>query len=199
MNAQEAITKIKLMLGLNEETTPAIPEPTIENVELAEATLVDGTVVRVDGEFEPGKSIFVVTEEGDVPAPDGAHETTDGLIVTTEGGVIVSIEEKAAEEAPAEEEVVVEEASAEFEEEATEQFSEDFVNSIVDTLKPALDQIDALRNEIASLKSEFNAFSEAPATKKITNNLSDYKANIADKHEARFNALKQIRKTSLNK
>ena len=195
MNANEAITKIKLMLGLNEETTPAIPEPTIENVELAEATLVDGTVVRVDGEFEPGKSIFVVTEEGDVPAPDGAHETTDGLIVTTEGGVIVSIEEKAAEEAPAEEapaeEVVVEEASAEF--------SDEFVSSIVDTLKPALEQIDALRNEIASLKSEFNAFSEAPATKKITNNLSDYKATIADKHEARFNALKQIRKTSLNK
>ena len=195
MNANEAITKIKLMLGLNEETTPVIPEPTIENVEFAEATLVDGTIVRVDGEFEPGKSIFVVTEEGDVPAPDGAHETTDGLIVTTEGGVIVSIEEKAAEEAPAEEapaeEVVVEEASAEF--------SDEFVSSIVDTLKPALEQIDALRNEIASLKSEFNAFSEAPATKKITNNLSDYKANIADKHEARFNALKQIRKTSLNK
>ena len=192
MNANEAINKIKLMLGLNEETTPAIPEPTIENVELAESTLVDGTVVRVDGEFEPGKSIFVVTEEGDVPAPDGAHETTDGYIVTTEGGVIVSIEEKAAEEAPAAEEtVVVEEASAEF--------SEDFVNSIVDTLKPALEQIDALRNEIASLKSQFNAFSEAPATKKITNNLADYKANAATQHEARFNALKQIRRNSLNK
>ena len=191
MNANEAINKIKLMLGLNEETTPAIPEPTVENVELAEATLVDGTVVRVDGEFEVGKALVVVTEEGDVPAPDGAHETTDGYIVTTEGGVIVSIEEKAAEEAPAEEEVVVEEASAEF--------SEDFVNSIVDTLKPALAQIDALRNEIASLKSEFNKFSEAPATKKITNNLADYKAQAATKHEARFNALKEIRRNSLNK
>ena len=189
MNANEAINKIKLMLGLNEETTPAIPEPTIETVELAESTLVDGTVVRVDGEFEPGKAIVVVTEDGDVPAPDGAHETTDGLIVTTEGGVIVSIEEKAAEEAPVEEEtVVVEEASAEF--------SEDFVNSIVDTLKPALDQIDALRNEIASLKSQFNSFSEAPATKKITNNLQDYKQSEQEKHEARFAMLQQIRKNS---
>lgn len=191
MNAQEAITKIKLMLGLNEETTPVIPEPTIENVELAEATLVDGTVVRVDGDFEVGKAIVVVTEEGDVPAPDGAHETTDGMIVTTEGGVIVSIEEKAAEEAPAEEEVVVEAA-----EEATAEFSEEFVNSIADTLKPALDQIDALRNEIASLKSQFNAFSEAPATKKITNNLQDYKQSEQEKHEARFAMLKQIRRNS---
>lgn len=189
MNANEAINKIRLMLGLNEETTPVIPEPTVENVELAEATLVDGTVVRVDGEFEVGKAIVVVTEEGDVPAPDGAHETTDGYIVTTEGGVIVSIEEK-AEEMP-EEEVIIEEASA--------KFSEDFVNSIVETIAPALKQIDALRNEIASLKSEFNAFSEAPATKKITNNLADYKATAATQHEARFNALKQIRKNSLNK
>lgn len=188
MNAQEAITKIKLMLGLNEETTPVIPEPTIETVELAEATLVDGTVVRVDGEFEVGKSIFVVTEEGDVPAPDGAHETTDGVIVSTEGGVIVSIEEKVVEEAPVEEEVIVEEASA--------QFSEEFVSSIVDTLKPALDQIDALRNEIASLKSEFNSFSEAPAAKKITNNLQDYKQSEQQKHEARFAMLQQIRKNS---
>ena len=198
MNANEAITKIKLMLGLNEETTPVIPEPTIENVEFAEAELVDGTVVRVDGEFEPGKAIMVVTEEGDVPAPDGAHETRDGLIVTTEGGVIVSIEEKAAEEAPAEE-APAEEASAEFEEEAEAQFSEDFVNSIADTIAPALAEIEKLRNEIATLKSDFSAFSEAPATKKITNNLADYKANAASQHEARFAALKQIRKITLNK
>jgi hypothetical protein len=193
MNANEAITKIKVMLGLNEETTPVIPEATIENVELAEATLVDGTVVRVDGEFETGKAIFVVTEEGDVPAPDGAHETTEGLIVTTEGGFIVSIEEKAPEEEveEVEETVVVEEASAEF--------SDEFVNSIVDTLKPALDKIDALRNDLAGLKAEFSDFKEAPATKKITNNLQDYKATAATQHEARFNALKQIRKDSLNK
>ena len=196
MNANEAITKIKVMLGLDNEVTETIadaPEVTVENVELAEAQLVDGTVVRVDGEFEPGKAIVVVTEEGDIAAPDGAHETTDGLIVTTEGGIIVSIEEKAAEEAPVgeEETVIVEEASAEF--------SDEFVNSIVDTLQPALDKINALRDELAGLKAEFSTFKEAPATTKITNNLQDYKANAATEHEARFNALKQIRKGQFNK
>lgn len=183
MNAFEAITKIKVMLGLQEETTA-----TVESVEFAEATLVDGTVVKVDGEFEVGKTIFVVTEEGDVPAPDGAHETTDGLIVTTEAGVIVSIEEKTAEETPEEapaEEVVVE---------AKAEFSEDFVNSLVETLAPALDKIEALRNDLASLKAEFSSFKEAPATKKITNNLQDYKTEQMSKHDARFEALKQIRK-----
>jgi len=186
MNAIEAITKIKVMLGLQEETTA-----TVESVEFAEATLVDGTVVRVDGDFEVGKPIFVVTEEGDVPAPDAQHETTDGLIVTTEAGVIVSIEEKTAEETPAEE-VVVE---AKTETPATEaQFSEDFVNSLVETLAPALDKIEALRNDLANLKAEFSTFKEAPATKKITNNLQDYKTEQMSKHDARFEALKQIRK-----
>jgi len=186
MNAFEAITKIKVMLGLQEETTA-----TVESVEFAEATLVDGTVVKVDGEFEVGKTIFVVTEEGDVPAPDGAHETTDGLIVTTEAGVIVSIEEKIAEETP-EEEAPAEEVVVE----AKSEFSEDFVNSLVETLAPALDKIEALRNDLASLKAEFSTFKEAPATKKITNNLQDYKTEQMSKHEARFEALKQIRKNS---
>jgi len=188
MNANEAINKIKLMLGLDNETTSVTSEAIIGNVELAEATLVDGTIVRVDGDFEVGKAIVVVTAEGDIPAPDGAHETTDGLIVTTEGGIIVSIEEKAPE---AEEVVEVEEASAEF--------SEEFVNSIVGTLKPALDKIDALRKELAGLKAEFSTFKEAPATKKITNNLQDYKVEAETKHEARFAALQQIRKQSFNK
>ncbi len=186
MNANEAINKIKLMLGLDNETTSVTSEAIIANVELAETQLVDGTVVKVDGDFEVGKAIFVVTEDGEIPAPDGAHETIDGYIVTTEGGVIVSIEEKVMEET-----VEVEEASAEF--------SEDFVNSLVGTLKPTLDKIDALRKELAGLKAEFSTFKEAPATKKITNNLQDYKVEAATKHDARFAALQQIRKQSFNK
>jgi hypothetical protein len=41
----------------------------------------------------------VQTPEGEyVPAPDGTHETSDGLLVTTEGGVITAIEPKEVEE-----------------------------------------------------------------------------------------------------
>ncbi len=34
------------------------------------------------------------SEEGVIPAPDGVHETTDGLLVTTKDGVVELIEEK---------------------------------------------------------------------------------------------------------
>jgi len=61
---------------------------------------VDGTVVRFPGEsLEIGSVLEVQTPEGEyVPAPDGTHETADGLLVTTEGGVITAIDEKDEEE-----------------------------------------------------------------------------------------------------
>lgn len=199
MNAKEAINSIKVLLGLETEATP-------EEVQFAEETLVDGTVVRTEGDLEAGKALMVVTEEGEVPAPDGAHETSGGLIITTESGVIVSVEEKVADEAPAEEpaaeaEVVVEaEAEADLEVEVeSEDTTADFAQEIANIISPALDEIKSLKDEINSLKSEFSSFKDEPATKKITNNLQDYKNTANSAHEARFAALKEIRKAHFNK
>jgi prophage DNA circulation protein len=68
-----------------------------EVVELKEATLTDGTIIKYDS-LEVGSMVMVITEEGEVPAPDAAHQLEDGTIVTTEGGAITEIVE--AEEAP---------------------------------------------------------------------------------------------------
>ena len=126
MTAQEALYKIRVMLGVEDtnEEVSLETETDTEDVQLAEATLVDGTKVKTEGEFEVGKQLFVVTEEGDIPAPEGLHETTEGIIVGVDAeGIIISIEE------PAEEEVVVEEK---------EEFGEDLVNQIVGALSPKL-------------------------------------------------------------
>jgi hypothetical protein len=72
MTAHEALGKIRVMLGLEEvesETTVVETKTETTNIELAEATLLDGTIVKTEGEFEVGKQLFVVTEEGDIPAP----------------------------------------------------------------------------------------------------------------------------------
>jgi len=82
MTKEEAINKIRILLGAETKTEA-----------FAQATLVDGTEVSVEGDFEVGKSLSVVTEEGNIPAPEGTHETTDGALVTVdESGVITSIE-----------------------------------------------------------------------------------------------------------
>ena len=81
-----------------------------------DAKLVDGTIVRVEPALEIGASVAVVGEDAEVvPAPDGEHELESGVIVRTEGGVIVEIlepevEEEAEEEK--EEEMAAEEVPA---------------------------------------------------------------------------------------
>jgi hypothetical protein len=84
-------------------------------MKFAELTLVDGTIVSFEGEEAVvGTALNVIGLEGVVPAPDGTHETTEGLLITTVDGIITNIETKAMEapEAP-ENEVIVEFASKE--------------------------------------------------------------------------------------
>lgn len=68
------------------------------NVKLAKATLADGTEITLTPSLEEGATVMVVTAEGEVPAPDGTHELSDGTMITTTAGVIVSIESKEGEE-----------------------------------------------------------------------------------------------------
>jgi len=171
MTAAEAIKTIKVMLGVDQ-----VVETTVTEVKLAEATLVDGTVVKVEGEFEVGKQLVVVTAEGDVPAPEGIHETTEGLLVTVDAeGVITNLEEK-------EEEV---------EAEATEAtLSEDFVKQIVNIIDTRFNE---LNNKLQNLNQEFSAFKDEPAGKKITNNLNETNQFQGDIATARFEKIVEFR------
>ena len=186
MTAQEALGKIRVMLGLNEvelDETKVVKDADVEttettDIELASATLVDGTIVKTEGEFEVGKQLVVETEEGDIPAPLGSHETTDGQVISVDAeGVIVSIEE-----------VVVEE------EEKEQEFSNDFVSELINTLKPSLDKIEELSNDIKTLKGEFMAFKDEPGSAKIYNNLDDYKQRENDLINGRISKLIELRK-----
>jgi len=183
MTAQEALYKIRVMLGVedtNEEVSLETKTST-EEVKLAEATLVDGTVVKTEGEFEVGKQLFVVTEEGDIPVPEGLHETSEGVIIgVDEAGIIVSIEEPA-------EEVIVEEK---------EQFGDDLVNQIVGALSPKLDD---LQKQINSIKGEFHEFRDGPATDKIRNNIGAMNKVEQSIHDARMATILEMRKQSFRK
>lgn len=191
MTANEALGKIRVMLGLSEvelDETKVVGDTDAETTEtteitLASATLVDGTIVKVEGDFEVGKQLVVETEEGDIPAPEGSHETTDGQIVSVDAeGVIVSIEE-----------VVVEE-------EQKEEFNDDLVNTLVNALKPSLDKIEELSNEVNKLKGEFMEFKDEPGAPKVFNNLNDYNTKESELINGRIAKLVELRKNkSLNK
>ena len=88
MNAKETLKEIRTMLGFSDEEV---------KVEMATATLTDGTIIEWEGELAVGTAIFVQTAEGNIPAPDATHEVEGGLLVTTEGGFVTEIVEPQVE------------------------------------------------------------------------------------------------------
>lgn len=181
MTATEALDKIRVMLGLEQvESTTEVETKTETTIELAEATLVDGTIVKVEGDFEVGKSLVVVTDEEEIQAPEGNHETTDGVIVSVdENGVITAIEE-----------VVVEEEKEE------QNFSDDLISQLVGAIQPSLDKIEELSNEVKALKGEFHEFKDEPAGMKVSNNLSDYKKAEDNILESRMEKIIELRRAN---
>ena len=91
MNTNDMIKKIKEVVGLSEE------------VKLEQQTLENGTVLEAES-FEPGKEIFIVTEDEKVAVPVGEYEMEDGrILIVAEEGLIAEIKAE-EEEVEAEEE-----------------------------------------------------------------------------------------------
>jgi hypothetical protein len=183
MDSKEAITKIKVLLGL---------EPDTVELQFAEATLVDGTTVRVEGELEAGKPLFVVGEEGEIPAPAGQHETTTGMLVTVDDNGMIT--EVTAIEVEAEEEEETEEVQ--MEEEVVVEMTEDdkkkveMADALVETLLPYLEQIDEMKEKVAEVEAQMAKMSAEPAAKRIKRN-----ENFQDERSSRVDRLITLKKT----
>ena len=192
MTVNDAITKLKVMLGAD------TAEVTVVENKFAEATLVDGTEVYTEGELQDGAILFVRAGEGaseDPFAPEGKHETTDGLLITVgESGEITNVEEKGSEES-------VSEAEESFEEEEEVIVKEkDFdldgmLEGIATMLEPYRDEIKELKEELSVLTSRFNEVADEPAAKKVANTFSQEAQNRATTAEARFERLVSLRKS----
>jgi hypothetical protein len=99
MNAETILDRIMVKLGINEPVA----------VELEQVKTEDGQAIFEADAFEVGQAIFIVTEDGKIPAPAGEFAMEDGNIVEVdENGVIVEIAKKEAEV----EEEIVEEVEA---------------------------------------------------------------------------------------
>lgn len=63
-----------------------------------DATLEDGTAIFIETEDDVlvSKKVFVVSEQGNAPAPDGEHKLADGRIIVVKAGIIEEVKEAAA-------------------------------------------------------------------------------------------------------
>ena len=140
MNSKEVLTEIRTLLGFGEDK---------KEVEMATATLVDGTIVEWEGELAVGTAIFVQTGEGLIPAPDSVHEIEGGLLVTTEGGVVTEIVEP------------TEEVEIEVEAEVAEFASLESFNELANKFVEALARVEALEKKLEDREAAFNSMKEA--------------------------------------
>jgi hypothetical protein len=203
MTVNDAIGKLRVMLGAATETvvemeTEEKVEETVE-IKAAEATLVDGTEVYTEGELETGAILFVRAGEGvseDPFAPEGVHETTEGLLITVgENGEISSIEEQAPVEAEdKEEEVEVEMEDEEKKEEKKEFDAEELLEGVANLLQPYTEEIKELKEELSVLTSRFNDVADEPAAKKVRNTFSQDAETQKSLTERRLESLISIRK-----
>jgi hypothetical protein len=160
-NEKTAISEIKNLMkkfGFYTET-PIVEEKFLD------AKLKDGTVIKVEGEeLVEGAKVVVVTEEGEVPAPDGVHELEDGSKVETKEGVVAKIEAPAMEEEP----------KVEIEVEAEEEVVEDKVDVteelyalLKDMMEKISDKMKKMEEKMEKVENDFENFKKEPATSKI--------------------------------
>jgi molybdopterin converting factor small subunit len=177
MNAKETLKEIRTMLGFSDEPVA---------VELATATLTDGTVINYEGELAIGTAVFVQTAEGDIPAPDATHELEGGMLVTTVDGIVTEIVEP----------------EVEIEVEAEEFATVSAFNEVVAKMETAIAELTA---KVATLTASNNNHKEAMSKaidliEKVADLPSEEptKTPVSNKKNDQFEALKRL-KNSLNK
>jgi H2-forming N5,N10-methylenetetrahydromethanopterin dehydrogenase-like enzyme len=103
MNAETTLDRVMIALGIKSKESEAI------NINLEQVKTLDGQATFDAEVFEVGSPIFVVTPDGNIPAPQGEFAMEDGTIVTVdEKGYIAEI--SSAEEEMVEEEVEMQNA-----------------------------------------------------------------------------------------
>ena len=137
-----------------------------------DAKLVDGTQIKVEGDaVVEGAKVVVVTEEGEIPAPDGVHELEGGMKVETKEGVIARIEEKVSEDM---EEVEIEGPKGSEVEVDMPDPMDEFVALVKDMMEKISEKMKSMEDKVESMNADFNAFKKEPAGKKISDGKTDF-------------------------
>jgi hypothetical protein len=189
MNAYEKVMnelgKIKSMF---ETATEETVETTFET-----ATLLDGETTIEFETLEAGQQVFIVTPEGRIPAPEGTHALGGdytGVTITVDADGFISevMDERGspADQAPTEQAPVEQSMSAEE--------IETIINgklstltttfeAVVESLKSISEDNASLRNEIATLKADFESFKALPSNETKENEKFSRAGNLTAKQQ----------------
>lgn len=191
MTVNDMVKKLRVML--------AVDEAVVTEAIFADAELVDGTIVYTEGELAVGATLLVKVDEGEESpyAPEGIHETVNGLLIGVgPNGEIMEISEVEAEAKPEE---IIEEVMEEVEvevpvSEAAIPATEELLTGIAEMIAPFTEEIAALTEEVTELKAKFAVIADEPAAKPIRNTFAENKKIADDNLSQRMDFLRSIRK-----
>jgi len=152
-----------------------------------DAKLSDGTAVKVEGDAVAiGAKVLIVTEQGEMPAPDGVHELEGGDKIEVKDGVITYVE-------PVNEPAEVEVEAGKMKDKPEMMAAEaDEIIAILKELVMALEaKYAAVKSEVEDVKAELNAFKKQPAAAPIKNGKTDFNkvSKTDDLLDARVSAI----------
>ena len=118
MTSSEALLKIRhLLFGKNQ---------------FASLKTLDGVELTIEGDVELEKEIYIITPDGEIPAPEGEFQLEDGLKLRIKDGKVEKIDY--TEQEVKDEEEVMEEEEVKVEEEKVEMVSAELIDgTIVET------------------------------------------------------------------
>lgn len=172
-----------------------------------DATLKDGTKIKVDGDqLLAGGKVVVVTPDAEIPAPDGVHELEDGTKVETKDGVIVSVME-VAEEPSVEVEVSAGMGEGENDpmgepkapvEKGVVEPQDEIMSLLKDFVSRVAEKMSQMETQMKEVQSQFEAFKKEPSAKKIANGKTDFnKTNNSDDIDAKLATIMSLRKNNI--
>jgi hypothetical protein len=147
---------------------------TTQKQTFADYKLVDGTIVRVDGDLVAGTAVYVITEDETLPAPDGEHQVEGVGTIKTEGGKITEVVVAEAP-APAEEVAVAAEITPEVAGEVVSEIAEGYpmvdplmveeivkkhLVSIMEELKAAYTEMGKMKDKMAAFASQMETMTD---------------------------------------
>ena len=168
MTKSEALSKIKTLLFGEQK--------------FEQAKLEDGTIVMWEGELNTGTALFVVDEQGvQMPAPDGEHKLEDGTIVSTAGGLVVTVTPAEAEEEA--------EIEIEVEDKKTEEKKDEVMAGELELL------VEKLAEKLATLEAKIEEMGKKPesmSSEDINAKVEAINTEIASKFNAVIDLVSKI-------
>ena len=155
-----------------------------------DAKLADGTQIKVEGDsLVEGAKVVVVTEQGEVPAPDGVHELEDGSKVQTIDGIIAMIQA-----ADAEDESGVE--GEEMSEDAGDPIEVEMMDMLKDFVKKMSDKMASMEQKMSEVENQFKSFKSEPAAKKIADGKTEFNKINSDANDDMIAGIMRLRKNN---